>query len=53
MKMSLIFTMVADFVVCEVRADVEETLDWLEITEAHTGCAMHELNPAKQLTIYR
>ena len=36
MKISLIFTMETDFVVCEVRADVEETVDCLEITEAHT-----------------
>jgi len=36
MKISLIFTRETDFVVCEVRADVEETVDCLEITEAHT-----------------
>jgi hypothetical protein len=46
--------MEVDFVVCEVRADVEETVDCLEITETHTlFCAMYELKPPKQLTIYR
>lgn len=34
MKISLIFTTETDFVFCEVRADVEETVDCLEITEA-------------------
>jgi len=35
MKTSLICTIETDFVVCEVRADVEETVDCLEIREAH------------------
>jgi hypothetical protein len=36
MKISLIFTRETEFVVCEVRADVDETVDCLEIIEAHT-----------------
>jgi hypothetical protein len=52
MKISLIFTMETVFVVCEVGADVEETVDCLEVTETHTlFCAMYELKPDERLTV--